>query len=411
MTRAPRTADVVPGLQLDVAGFGGVDIDAAFAALRREAPVSRYEPGRFWAVMAHRDVQAISQNPETFSSAHGVMIGDQLDAARLDRGGSIAEGSEHLLETDPPRHRLLRRLVGGSFTPAAMGTFEDRIRKIVVDTLASVDISRPVDFVDAIATPIPVVVIAEMLGVPPADWRRFREWTDAMVVLLQADVTPEDAAAAGAKVGELNQYLGELLAQRANDPGDDLITQLLQAEVDGESLSPLTAHSMCVAFLIAGNETTRSLMSGGVRVLAENGDARRKLAADPARIRSAVEELLRWVSPITAFMRMATRDAVVAGYDIPAGDYVAMFYRSANRDEDVWPDAATFNPQRAPDPAHLAFGWGEHLCIGAHLARLETRLLFEELLARFPDFELAGEPQAVITPLSHATISLPVSLR
>jgi cytochrome P450 len=401
--------EIVPGLKLDQVGFGGADIDDACAVLRREAPVAWYEPGRFWSVVRYEDVKFVSERPKTFSSAKGVMMGDQLDEDRLSRGGSAT--GENLIELDPPRHMQVRRVLSPAFTRPSAARLQWRISEIVDEVLSSLDDMQPLDLVASFVAPIPIRVIAELLGAPADDWALFKRWSDAMVELMQPDITPERAAVAGAEVGDMNVYLAELLAKKRAKPADDLASLMLHSNIHGEELSAEPVHTMCVALLVAGNETTRSLLAGGAWLLAQHQEQRQRLVEEPANLPAAVEECLRLVSPVTAFVRTATEDTVIADQRIAAGDCVAMFYRSANRDDTVWPDPLAFDAFRPLDKGNLTFGWGEHVCLGAHLARLEARIAFDKLLRRYPSYQVCGDVQELLTPLISTVIELPVVLR
>ncbi|OBI40503.1 hypothetical protein A5706_09175 [Mycobacterium sp. E796] len=390
-------------------GFGGADIDDACAVLRREAPVAWYEPGRFWSIVRYEDVKFVSERPKIFSSARGVMMGDQLNDDRISRGGSVT--GENLIELDPPRHMEVRRVLSPAFTRPAVARLDTRIREIVDEVLESVDDTQPLDLVQSFAAPIPIRVIAELLGAPAEDWLLFKRWTDAMVELIQPDTSAERAAAAGAEVAAMNVYLAELLARKRHEPGDDLTSLMQHSKIHGETLSPETVHTMCVALLVAGNETTRSLLAGGAWLLAQHPDQRRRVVEDHGNLPLAIEECLRLASPVTAFIRTATEDTVLAGQRIAAGDCVAMFYRSANRDEKIWQDPLAFDISRPVGKGNLALGWGEHVCLGAHLARLEARIALGELLRRYPAYEVCGDVQDLLTPLISTVLELPVVLR
>lgn len=400
--------EIVPGLKLDQMGFGGVDIDDACALLRREAPVAWYEPGRFWSVVRYEDVKFVSERPTTFSSARGVVMGDQLNNDRIAQRGITGE---NLLELDPPRHMEVRRVLGPAFIKPSVAQLQRRISEIVDEVFASVDDRQPLDLVQSFAAPISIRVIAELLGAPAEDWALFKQWTDSIVEIMQPDVTPERAAIAGADVGAMNVYLAELLARKREKPAEDVASMMLHSKIHGEELSAETVHTMCVALLVAGNETTRSLIAGGAWLLARRPDQRRRVVEDPGNLPLAVEECLRVVSPVTAFIRTATEDTAVAGQRIAAGDCVAIFYRSANRDEKIWQDPLVFDVCRPLSKGNLAFGWGEHVCIGAHLARLEARSALGELLRRYPNYRVCGDVQDLLTPLINTVIELPVVLR
>jgi cytochrome P450 len=253
---------------------------------------------------------------------------------------------------------------------------------------------EPVDFVEQVAVPLPLLVIAEMLGVPAADRARFKRWSDAMIAAADLGV-----AASIASVQELFGYFLEALAARRRAPRDDLVSALALAEVEGERLADDELLMFCMTLLVAGNETTRNLIAGGARALIDFPAQRRRLVADRTLLPAAVAEMLRWVTPVRAFARTATADTAIRGQRIAAGDYVVLLYASANRDETVWgPEADRFDVGRAPEAGHLAFGIGAHSCLGANLAVLEAEVLFDELLRRFPDIELATDEPLPVRP-------------
>ena len=377
----------------DPAFYAG-DPDPTLAALRRECPVSWHED--FWFVTRHEDVSSVSSRPDLFCSGHGVLPSDRNRAV---------SASDSILYLDPPMHARYRRLVSRAFTPRTVTVIEPRLRALASGLLDAIDPTGVVDAVDAISAPFPLLVIAEVLGIPASDHDDFRRWSDAVMAAATA-LDDENAAFAA----ELLVYFGEQLRRRHDSPTDDLLSALVTAEVDGERLSADEQLGFCMSLLVAGNETTRSLISGGIAALASHPDQRDRLAADPSGIPVAVEEMLRWVTPIMAMARTATTDAEVGTCPVAAGDYVVMSYGAANRDESVFgPDADRFDATRSPNP-HLAFGFGEHFCIGAGLARLEARIMFEELLRRWPRFVLEGEPVTVPSTLLRQYAHLPVRL-
>jgi cytochrome P450 len=366
------------------------------AALRRDAPVHEYAPGCY-TVARYADVRAVSRDPARFCSTRGVLMHDPL------RHGGEIRGS--ILHMDPPEHGPWRTLTSRRFTPRAVADLEPRVRAVARAVLDAVPAGTPVDFVDAVSAPFPVLVIAELLGIVDADRAQFRRWSDATIA------SPDQPDADLEAIGELYRYLVGLVRERRRDPGDDLVSVLVTGEIDGEPISTPDAVGYCVALLVAGNETTRHLTSGAAALLAANPEQRSLLVGNPAGLAHAVEEFLRVVTPIQTFGRTATCDTELAGTRIAEGDWVVMLYASANRDETVFgPTADEFDVARSFDSAHLAFGFGEHLCLGAALARLETRLLFEELLARHPSFEVVGEPTWVPSTLVRGMATLPVVL-
>jgi cytochrome P450 len=327
----------------------------------------------------HADVLAVSKDPDLFCSSRGVLMNDR------DR---VVAAADSILYVDPPVHSRYRKLVSGGFTARRVAALEGQVRRVACDLLDVVDPSVEVDLVETLTAPLPLLVIAELLGVPGSDRGQFRIWSDAVMEAATA-LTDENALLSL----ELMEYFDAALRERVDKPRDDLLTVLVEAEVDGDRLTTSEQLGFCMTLLVAGNETTRSALSSGMVVLAERPAQRSALAAEPPLMTGAVEEILRWATPIAAMSRTATRDTVLGGKQIAEGDYVVMVYLSANRDEAVYGhDAASFDITRAPNP-HLTFGIGEHFCLGASLARLETRVFFEELLARFPSYDVtdAGE--------------------
>jgi cytochrome P450 len=370
---------------LDDPAFWASDVEPALARLRAEAPVHWYEPGKFWALTRHADVLAVSKDPATFCSGQGVLMADR------DRAVAAADS---ILYVDPPVHGRYRKLVSAGFTARKVAALEAQVRRITVELLDAVDAGEEVDLVDTVAAPLPLLVIAELVGVPASDRGQFRVWSDA-VMEAASHITDENALLAL----ELMEYFTQALNERADQPGDDLLSVLVNAEVDGDRLSLNEQLGFCMSLLVAGNETTRSAISGGLVALAEHPEQRDRLVREPSLLTPAVEEILRWVTPIAAMARTATVDAAVGDQTIAAGDYVVMVYLSANRDEEVFgADAAAFDIAREVNP-HLTFGIGEHFCLGASLARLETRVLMEELLGRFPTYSILDRGERIPSTL------------
>jgi len=387
------------------------DADAAFRRLRAEDPVHWHEPSRFWAITRYADVQTVSQRPRLFSSERGTQLFEMVRRARGQAElGAMADanlGAATIIRMDPPRHNLHRKLVMGAFTPRRIAELEPRVREIAKRSLDAIDPSGPVDFVEQIAIPLPMYVIAEMLGVSDERYADFRRWSDAMIEAGGGNVSPEVAAV----VAELMQYVLGVAVDRRADPRDDLISLLVQAEIDGERLSDAEVGMFCLTLLVAGNETTRNLVAGGGALLMRHPEQRERLLADPGLLPNAIEEMLRWVSPVRNFARVATRDTELRGRAIRGGDGLVLFYASANRDEEVFgADADAFDVTRDSARRHVAFGFGEHLCLGASLARLEARVVFEELFARWPRFAPAGQPVPLASSLMNGLLQLPVSL-
>jgi cytochrome P450 len=388
----------------DKAEFFLGDPHAVFRRLRREDPLPWYGgSGGAWCLLKHADILEVSRDPARFTSTRGIQIGMQQVAVRpIDVPPTI-------LEMDPPDHNRYRKLVIRAFTPGAALELETMVRQIARECLETVQPGEVMDLVDALAMPLPMYVIAEMLGVPRSDRADFKRWSDCMIEAGGGRRSPATDASMIEMLGYFKRHLGE----RRRAPKDDLISTLARAEIDGAALSDPEILMFCVTLLAAGNETTRNLISGGCLLLMRHPEQRRHLLAEPRLLPNAVEEMLRWWTPVQSFIRRATADTELRERRIREGEVVLLLYASANRDEEIWgADAERFEVGRDHTRVrHLAFGFGEHLCLGAPLARLEARVLFEELLARFPHFELAGEPELLPSRLMHSLERLPVVFR
>jgi cholest-4-en-3-one 26-monooxygenase len=374
----------------------------AFRTLRQQAPVFWHKeadgPG-FWAVTKYQDVATVSRDPRTYSSAKkGVFVFDPVpeDLERMQL---------MMLNMDPPKHTKLRALVNKGFTPRMVAQLESRLRARTNEIIDDVAARGQCDFVSDIAAELPLQAIAELLGIPLSDRHLVFNWTNRLIGFDDPDQGSwEEGKLAAA---EMYMYANQLAAERRDHPGDDLVSVLMNAEVEGERLTELEFDLFFVLLAVAGNETTRNLISGGMLALIEHPEERARLAANPALMPTAVEEMLRWVSAVIEFRRTATRDTELRGQKVRAGDKVIIYYISANRDEDVFPDADRFDVGRTPND-HLAFGIGEHFCLGSNLARLEIRIMFEELLRRLPDIELAGAVDRLRSSLINGIKRMPV---
>lgn len=373
---------------------------ARFAELRRREPVSWQEPvdgGGYWALLKHADVQAVSRDPALFSAeSKGMQLVDYTDQLPT------------LLSLDPPRHTEMRRRVLHAFTPKVVRELEPLMRAIVRDTFDRVGALERCDFVQDVVRPLPLGIVCEILGVPEEDRERVGAWAD----LLAGSADPEIASAGRTGTGgaiEFGTYAFQLAQKIDVARGESLIAVLKNAELDGEQVDLMTFCGLFVQIAIAGNETTRSTLVGGMLELIRRPEVYQRLLRDPARIPDAVEEMLRWLSPVHYFRRTATRDTSIRGQRIAAGDRVVMMYASANRDEEVFAEPESFDVARTPNP-HVAFGFGEHFCLGAALGRLEARVFLEEFFARFEVIELAGEPVRLRSNELNAWKRMPVRL-
>ena len=392
---------MLPDYALDDPSFFLDDVEASYRRLRDESPVYWCERAGFWALAKHGDIQFVSKNPQLFCSGRGVLVNDPM------RDGTMPAQPPSIIYMDPPAHVRYRRIVSKVFTPRMVAALEPRIRSLAAASLDAVPVGGAIDFVEHIAAPLPLLVIAEMLGIPGEDRVQLKRWSDAII-----DGADAGVEATMSTVQELFGYFLQSLETRRQAPRDDLISALVLAEVEGERLADDEVLMFCMTLLVAGNETTRNLIAGGTRGLILFPDQRRKLVADPALIPNAVAEMLRWVTPVKTFARTATTDTRIRGQRIAEGDYVVLLYASGNRDEEVWgPTAERFEVSRSPDPGHLSFGIGPHSCLGLNLATLEANVLFEEMLARFPSLELAGECERLRSTIMNGIVRMPVVLK
>jgi len=378
--------DLPEAARLTDPSFYAGDPHPVYARLRREAPVFWSAEGQFWALSRYEDVRRVGHDTALFSSRRGTLLSD---GRARDAGGPHAPGARHLMRSDPPDHTMLRKIVARSFTPRMIASLEDRARVITRDLFDQIDGAAVTDVVAALSAPLTTFVIAELMGVPRERWAEFWTWTDSAIA--QVDAGRDDPALAG-HISDLMTFFGELLEQRRRQPADDIVSDLVAGELHGQPLTELDLLTYCKFLLVAGTETTRNLISSGTALLSEFPEQRRLLIDSTELIPGAVEEMLRITSPVLAFCRTATADTEIRGQRIAAGDYVALLYASANRDEDIWPDPDRFDVTRRQSRPHVAFGFGAHVCLGANLARMEARVLFEELLRAFPDFQVTGPP-------------------
>jgi cytochrome P450 len=378
------------------------DPHRAYRQLRREAPIYWYEPGKFWFLSKYADVFAVSRDPHTFCSGKGFRINDESRRAN----GRDLGIPPSLLGMDPPDHTRYRRLVTNFFRSRIIARLEERVREIARESLDRIVPGEVMDFVDIVSVPLPVLVIAEMLGVPLSDQKRFKDWSDDLIAANDGNLE-----AVGRVIDLFNYMIGQAKDRRTS-PGQDLLSAVATGEPNGRLLDDGELGIFAMTLLGAGNETTRNLISGGAEALMANPSQRAELARDPSLIPAAVEEMVRFVSPISSFARTATRDTEIRGQKIAKDDFVVISYAAANRDEEVFGDDADFfNIHRESAMPHLGFGVGQHVCLGAHLARLEGRVIFEELLARYPQFELAGEVERLGSTLINGIKRMPVVFR
>lgn len=415
LTPSARTFDPIDVSSHDFWARTAVEREASFAVLRNERPVSWHRPVEdtlmaspddpgFWAVTRHADIVAVSRDSETYLSGKGVLFENVPE--------ELLEASQSFLAMDPPRHTLLRKLAHAAFTPRQVRRIEDSVKanaRAIVGELR--DAGSGADFVEHCARELPIRTLSDMVGIPESERAQVAHAADALV----SWADPEYLAGRNpleVLVGNqmyLHQVAGQLAADRRANPGDDLITSLVEAEVDGDRLTDAEVAAFFVLLAVAGNDTTRQTMSHAATALTDFRDQRSWLAEDfEDRIGSAVEEFVRWATPVMTFRRTASRDCELGGQAIGEGEKVVMFYSSGNFDERAFDAPERFDLGRKPN-SHVGFGGGGlHFCLGAHVARAQLRAIFGEMLTQIPNFE-AGEPSYVPGNFIHGVRSLPIT--
>ena len=353
-----------------------------FKELRENEPVywnAQKEGTGFWALTRYDDVVATSLDHDSFLSGHGVFVDESVGGSEL-----------MMVNMDPPKHSGLRALVNEGFTPKMIRRMEPHVRGIAAAIVDKIATKGECDFVLDVAMELPLQVIAELIGIPQADRHQIYQWSNQMIAVGDPEYSPDMDTATKA-AADIFAYSAKLTADRRENPRDDLLTVLVNAEVEGEKLEDMELNIFFLLLAVAGNETTRNLMAGGMLAFFEHPDQWQRLKDDPSLITTTVEELLRWISPIMYFRRTASKDTVIHGQQIKEGDKVTIWYGSANRDPDFFENADTFDIGRHPN-SHVALGaGGPHYCLGASLARLEIKLMFEEIAKRLPDIQLNGD--------------------
>ncbi|MEV6612119.1 cytochrome P450 [Kutzneria sp. NPDC051319] len=369
--------------------------------LRRESPVHWVEaPGYrpFWAVTRHADIMEVEREPDRFLNAPRTVLGPiELDE-QIERMAQAGRAVRSLVHIDGREHRLLRAIGADWFRPKAMRHLESRVRELAkrhVDRMAA--LGGECDFAAQISMDYPLYVILSLLGLPESDFAFMRTLTQELFGNADPDKARDmDPAAVVAVVEDLFAYFGKLAVQRRARPTEDIASTIANARVDGEHLSDQDTISYFIIIATAGHDTTSGALAGGIQALAEHPDQLRRLQADPGLVPAAVDEIIRWTTPVTSFMRTATEDCALRGVRIRAGDSLLLSYPSGNRDEDVFEDPFSFDVARTPNK-HLAFGFGVHYCLGAALAKMEIAAFLQELLPRLDTLALAGQPALAAT--------------
>ncbi len=356
-------------------------------------------PGRgLWAAFRYDDCVAILKDAASWASSPP--------------GGTMPNGTEpSMLMADPPRHTRLRSLVSQAFTPRMVEQLEPRIRQVANELLDEGVVNRKTDIVESFTYPLPVIMIAEILGVPTEDRDRFKVWSDTIVATLGQGFSENPQAPPQAMMEEIGGYFSDLCDQRRANPKADLITGLVQAEEQGDKLSFSELMQMLVLLLVAGNETTTNLIGNALLEFIDHPDELQRLRENPALLPTAIEEVLRFSGPVQATVRRATRDMDLGGKTIPQDQQILVWLASGNRDHNVFPEPDRFDIARTPN-RHLTFGMGVHFCLGAPLARLETKVAMEEFLKRYSGYErtTTGSLPRVPTFIMHGVTSMPISV-
>ena len=384
-----------------------------FKRLRKEAPIYwheeslDFEPG-FWALTKHEDIVRVSKDPLTFSSAVGGHLMSMGDPEVVDPT-AVAAIVGNMIGMDPPDHQIYRKMVAPSFTPKAIKALEIDMRAKIRELLENVEDKGEFNFVTEISEQLPLWVLCEMMGIPESERPKIRDLVNNLTdASIQQD--PNNSFQIWVNYMELFKMGRDMIEERRRNPTDDLMSVVANTKVEGGELPPELLDGFFLLMVIAGNETTRNTLTGGLMALTENPEEREKLLKDPSLISNATDEMLRWVTSVIYFRRTATKDTNIGGQDIKAGDKVVMWYGSANRDEDVFTDGDLFKVDRVNAKKHLAFGAGEHLCLGNRLGHMQIRILFEELLSRYPNIHSTSDPVRIPSNFLAGISELKVSI-
>ena len=383
-------------------------IHEIFTDLRNNDPVHWQDmpdqPG-YWAVMKHADVIHVARRPDLFSAEEQGVVLEDMTPERL------AQARNMLLMMDPPRHSDFRKPLAASFQAKVIGQMEDRIRALcrtIFDTVAE---QGDVEFVHEISGSLPSQVVGELVGIPQEDWNQIRDWAEQSTSGQDPDLAGESYVNEGTGLTDMAVYAYGFAGRRRQEPPKEDLTSLILAGNFGDGpMDDLQFASFFVQLVTAGNDTTKTMLSSGLQALLAHPDQLAQVRADHSLVPAAVEEILRWANPLHYFRRTALADTELRGASIKAGDKVAMMYTSANRDEEVLGDTAQeFDIHRSPNQ-HLSFGYAQHFCLGVHLARLEGRVFFDELLKTFPTIEQTGPARRIRSNLNNGLKHLPIHL-
>jgi cytochrome P450 len=382
--------------------------EAIYARLHAEAPVFYYEPLDVFLLTKHEDIRNATRHPEIFSSSHGLHLHQlRLTPEETEVYATLYAG-EQFAYADPPRHKELRGVASRSFAPRALAQWREQTNAHARQLVGAIVPGQTVEFVDAVAAALPIQVAEAFIGLPPGHDQEIRGWSDnleSMKLIHGADQLRE----AVAQFKKMDDFFRAQFEVKREHPGEDLISTLLAAELDGEPLSDSLLLVYCSLFLAGGSDTTRSLLAGMALALAQHPEQLARLRADRSLLDGAVEESLRWTTPARGFMRTVMQDTEIRGVPIRTGQRVYLLFDAGNRDSEVFENPWTYDITRANAGLHLSFGYGPHLCIAAHLARMEARVLYDAVLDRFSSIELAGPPQEIRQLLRQGWRTLPLT--
>ena len=382
----------LPAIDLEDVDFYGPGQFEAYRWLQSEAPVYYYEPLDTWVVSRYEDVRYVGSTPELFSNT-GALSLNMIRIARSGAGNSLDrffdKSGEMVITLDPPRHREIKRTLTPSFNPRAVRALDGDIRRMCKELVDEIVAGEVIDFVPVIAAKLPIYVAERLLGFGDLDLEEVSRWVSALEALTRVE-TVEDLESAAADFATMGEVLVATLEKKMKDPGDDLFSLLLSTHLDGKPLTPAVAMSH-VSTLISNGGTTRALLASAVDLLAQHPVQRGWIRDDPKLLASAIEEILRYAPPARGFSRLVLHDTEIHGTPIKAGQHVYMLYSAANYDPSVFADPDRFDIKRRWEQLHVSFGFGTHSCLGQPLVRLEVSAMLQELLSRYPDFEVVGE--------------------
>ena len=381
----------------------------SYERLHAESPVFYYEPLDVFVLTKHEDIRQAARRPDVFSSAHGLHLHQlRLTPEEVEVYATLYGAGEQFAFADPPRHKELRGVATRVFAPRSLERLGQQVRQDVAELVGKIEPGRRLDFVEEVAAVLPIRVAVALIGLPSGHDADIRRWSDALESLKLIHGA-DDIRAAIRQFSEMDDFFRKQFVIKRASPGEDLISALLAAQLDGEPISEANLLTYCSTFLAAGSDTTRSLLTGMALALAEHPDQMRKLKENPALLDGAIEESLRWTTPARGFLRTALTDTQVRGVDIKAGQRVYLLYDAGNRDAEVFADPWAYDIERPNASSHLGFGYGPHLCIAAHLARLEARELYSALLDRYDTIKVTGEVVEIRQLLRNGWVHLPLS--